>query len=33
MGIHERVDTDIKCIRAAFERLEGGRDVFASPDF
>jgi hypothetical protein len=31
--VHERVDTDIKCIRAALECLEGGRDVFASPDF
>ena len=33
MGMHERVDTDIKCVRAALECLEGGRDVFASPDF
>jgi len=33
MGGHERVGTDIKCIRAALECLEAGRDVFASPDF
>jgi hypothetical protein len=33
VGVHERVDTDIKCIRAVLECLEGGRDVFASPDF
>ena len=25
--------TDIKCIRAALERLEGGRDILGSPDF
>ena len=24
---------DIKCIRAALERLEGGRDILGSPDF
>src|SRR5262249_7861233 len=33
VGTYEWVDTDIKCISAAFERLESGRDVFASPDF
>jgi hypothetical protein len=33
VGTYEWVDTDIKCIRAAFERLESGRDVFASLDF
>ena len=33
VGVHERVDTDIKCIRAALERVEGGRDVLRSPDF
>ena len=33
VGSHERVENDIKCLRAAFERLEGGHDVFASPDF
>src|SRR5262249_61315123 len=33
VGIHERVDTDIKCVCTAIERLEGGYDVFASPDF
>ena len=31
--IDERVGTDIKRIRAALERLEGGRDVFRAPDF
>ena len=25
--------TDIKCLRAALERLEGGRDILRSPDF
>ena len=29
----ERVDSDIKCVRAALERLEGGRDILRSPDF
>src|SRR5262249_19142209 len=33
VGTYERVDTDIKCIRAAFERLESAPGVFASPDF
>jgi hypothetical protein len=33
VGIHDRVDHDIKYLRAAFELLEGGGDVFASPDF
>src|SRR5262245_42730016 len=33
VGTYERVDTDIKCVRAAIERLEGGHDVFASSDF
>jgi hypothetical protein len=31
--VHERIDRDIKCIRAAPERVEGGRDVLRSPDF
>ena len=31
--VHKRVGTDIKCICAALERLEGGRDVLGSPDF
>ena len=31
--IYERVATDIKCIRAALERLEGGRDILRSPNF
>jgi hypothetical protein len=33
VGAHERVSTDIKCISAAIERLEGGCDVLGSPDF
>jgi hypothetical protein len=33
MGDHERVDTDIKYVCTAIERLEGGYDVFASPNF
>ncbi len=31
--INERVGTDIECVRAALERLEGGRDILRSPDF
>ena len=30
---YERVGHDIKCIRAALERVEGGRDILRSPDF
>src|SRR5262249_38829960 len=33
VGSYERVDNDIKCLRAAIERLEGRHDVFASLDF
>ena len=33
VGVHERVGTKIKCIRAVLERLEGGCDVLRSPDF
>jgi hypothetical protein len=33
IGVHERVGTKIKCIRAVLERLEGGCDVLRSPDF
>ena len=33
VGVHERVAADIKRIRAALERLEGGRDILGSPDF
>src|SRR5438067_6389231 len=33
MRVHERVDTDIKCVCTVIERLEGGYDVFASLDF
>src|ERR1700738_2583048 len=32
-SVCERVDSDIKRLRAASERLEGGRDVFAPPEF
>ena len=31
--VSERVGTDVKCLRAALERLEGGRDILRSPDF
>jgi hypothetical protein len=30
---YERVVADIKCLRAALERLEGGRDILRAPDF
>jgi hypothetical protein len=33
IGGYERVRTDIKGFRAVLERLEGGRDILASPDF
>jgi hypothetical protein len=33
VGIHERVRTNIKGIRAVLERLEGGGDVLRPPDF
>jgi hypothetical protein len=33
MGIHERVDTNIKCVRATFDRLQGGRNILCAPDF
>ena len=33
VGVHERVDHDIKRVRAPLERLEGGRDILGSPDF
>ena len=33
VGGYERVGHDIKCIRAALERVEGGRDILRSPDF
>ena len=33
VGVHERVGHDIKCVGAALERLEGGRDILRSPDF
>src|SRR5258708_14992563 len=33
VGVHERVDADIKCVCAALYRLEGGHDVLRSSDF
>ena len=30
---YERVVADIKCLRAALERLEGGRNILRAPDF
>src|SRR5262245_26112380 len=33
VGIHERVENDIKRLLVAIERLEGRDDVFASPNF
>ena len=33
VGGYERIANDIKCVRAALERLEGGRDILGSPDF
>jgi hypothetical protein len=32
-GVNEGVGTNIKCLRAAIERLEGGRDILRPPDF
>ena len=31
--IHERVANNIKCLRAALERLQGGCDILRAPDF
>ena len=33
VGDYERVSTNIECVRAAFERLEGGRDILRLPYF
>ena len=33
VGVCERVASDIKCVRAALERLKGGRDIIRSSDF
>jgi hypothetical protein len=33
VGVNEGVGTNIKCLRAAIERLEGGCDILRSPDF
>ncbi len=33
IGVHEPVGTNIKCLRTALERLEGGRDILCSPNF
>ena len=30
---YERIGTDIKCVRATLERVEGGRDILRSPYF
>jgi hypothetical protein len=32
VGVYERVGDDIKSIRTALERLEGGRDILGAPD-
>jgi hypothetical protein len=33
MPAYQPVDTNIKCVRAAIERLDGGRDILRSLDF
>jgi hypothetical protein len=33
IGVHEPVDTNIKCVCAAIERVDGGRDILRSLDF
>src|SRR6266516_3748789 len=33
VGVNERVASNIECIGAALERLDGGHDVLPSPDF
>jgi hypothetical protein len=33
VGAYERVGTDIKSLRLALERPEGGRDILRLPDF
>jgi hypothetical protein len=33
VGHYEGIANNIECLRAALERLEGGRDVLRSPDF
>ena len=33
LRVHERVANDIECVRAALERVEGGRDILRAPDF
>jgi hypothetical protein len=32
MGKYERIGNDINCLHLIFECLEGGRDIFGSPD-
>jgi hypothetical protein len=31
--VHERVASDVKCIRTALERVDGGSDIFCATDF
>jgi hypothetical protein len=33
VGEYNRVSTNIKCVRVAFERIEGGRDILRLPYF
>ena len=33
MRDYERIPNNIQCLCPTLERLEGGRDVFGSPDF
>jgi len=33
VGYYERVGTNIKCVHAALERVEGGRDILRLPNF
>ena len=33
LAVDERIADDIECLRAALERLDGGRDILGSPDF
>jgi hypothetical protein len=31
--VHQRVASDVKCIRTALERVDGGSDIFCPTDF
>src|SRR5262245_26628101 len=33
IAVHNRIGSNIKCLRAALKRLEGGRDILHSPNF